>query len=168
MAEYKRIIRRFEDVPGSALRFRNFAGKPGKYNAEGNKNFCIMIDPEIADEMSAEGWNIRWLNPKDPADEPAPYLPVKVVFDKGRPPKVVQVTKRGKTTLDAKTVNNLDWAEIESADIAINGSPYNVNGKSGISAYLKTMFAIISEDDFEDKYYDIPDSAQNIVDEEDD
>jgi len=27
------------------------------------------------------------------------------------------------------------------------------------------MYITIAEDDFEDRYYDIPDSAQNIVDE---
>ena len=62
----------------------------------------------------------------------------------------------------------MDWAEIEKFDISINPRPYeNINGRSGVTAYLKTLYVTISEDDFEDRYYDIPDSAQNIVDEED-
>jgi hypothetical protein len=159
-------VKKFYDVDSKAIRFRNFAGKAGQYNAEGDRNFCLLLNPDDADEMIKEGWNIRFLNPKDPSDEPVPYIQIKVGFGgKGRPPKVVQVTKNGKTVLDEDTINNLDWAEIEKADIAINPYHYNVTGKQGIKAYLKTMYVTIAEDDFEDRYYDIPDSAQNIVDE---
>lgn len=159
-------VRKFYDVASGAIRFRNFAGKAGQFNAEGDRNFCLLLTPDDADEMIKEGWNIRFLNPKDPADEPVPYIQIKVGFGgKGRPPKVVQITKSGKTILDEDSVNNLDWAEIEKADIAINPYYYNVSGKQGIKAYLKTMYITIAEDDFEDRYYDIPDSAQNIVDE---
>lgn len=158
-------VKRFENVDGRAIRFRNFAGKAGKFNAEGCRNFCLIIDPETADEFAKEGWNVRWLNPRDENEDPVPYLPVEVSYGKGRPPKVVQVTNHGKTQLDEKTISNLDWAEIQSADIALNPYHWEVSGKSGIKAYLKTMFVTIAEDDFEDKYYNIPDSAQNIVDE---
>lgn len=158
-------IIRFEDVDGKAIRFRNFSGKPGKFNAEGCRNFCLIIDPETADAFSKDGWNVRWLNPRNEDEEPLPYLPVEVSFGKGRPPKVVQVTKHGQTKLNEKTVSNLDYAEIESADIALNPYHWEVAGKSGIKAYLKTMYAKLAEDDFEDKYYDVPDSAVSSVDE---
>lgn len=161
-------VRRFEDVQGSAIRFRNFAGKAGKYNAEGCRNFALLLRPDDADDMAREGWNVRWLSPRSDDEEPVPYLPIEVKFGSGRPPKIWQVTKRGKTILDEKTVQNLDWAEIESADIAINPYDWNVGGKSGRKAYLRTMFVNIAEDDFEDKYFDVPDSAQNIVDYEED
>lgn len=161
-------VKKFLDVVSGAIRFRNFAGKEGRYNKEGDRNFCLLLDPEDADEMLKEGWNVRFLNPRDEGDEPTPYIQIKVGFGgKGRPPKIVIVTNRGKTQLDEDTVNTLDWAEIEKADIAINPYHYEVNGKSGIKAYLKTMYVTIAEDDFEDRYYDVPDSAQNIVDEED-
>ena len=158
----------FRHVVSGAIRFRNFAGKEGRYNKEGDRNFCILLNPDDADEMIHDGWNVRFLNPRDEGDEPVPYIQVKVGFGgKGRPPKVVMVTKRGKTQLDENSVNTLDWAEIEFADIAINPYHYTVNGKSGIKAYLKTMYVTIAEDEFEDQYYDVPDSAQNIVDVED-
>lgn len=158
----------FRHVVSGAIRFRNFAGKEGRYNKEGDRNFCILLNPDDADELVKEGWNVRFLNPRDEGDEPVPYIQVKVGFGgKGRPPKVVMVTKRGKTQLDEESVNTLDWAEIEFADIAINPYHYTVNGKSGIKAYLKTMYVTIAEDEFEDQYWDVPDSAQNIVDVED-
>lgn len=157
---------KFYDVDGRNIRFRNFEGKAGKFNVEGDRNFCLLLDPDLADNMHRDGFNIRYLNPKSEDDEPIPYLPVKVQFGKGRPPKIVQVTKHGKTELDEDSVRNLDWAEIEKADIAINPYEYHVNGRDGIKAYLKTMYVTIVEDDFEDKYYDVPDSAANIVDED--
>lgn len=161
-------VKRFLDVVSGAIRFRNFAGKEGRYNKAGDRNFCLLLNPEDADEMLKDGWNVRFLDPRDEGDEPTPYIQIKVGFGgKGRPPKIVLVTKRGKTQVDEDTVNTLDWAEIEKADIAINPYHYEVNGKSGVKAYLKTMYVTIAEDDFEDRYYDVPDSAQNIVDEED-
>ena len=164
---------KFYDVDGRNMRFRNFAGKAGKYNLEGDRNFCLLLNPDVADEMSEEGFNVRYLKPRDDGDDPVPYIQVKLKYydrsgNRLRPPKIVQITKRGKTELDEETVNNLDWAEIEKFDSAINPRPYeNVNGRSGVTAYLKTLYVTIVEDDFEDRYYDVPDSAQNIVDDED-
>lgn len=161
-------VKKFYDVVSGAIRFRNFAGKEGRYNKAGDRNFCLLLNPEDAAELLKDGWNVRFLDPRDEGDEPTPYIQIKVGFGgKGRPPKIVLVTKRGKTQVDEDTVNTLDWAEIEKADISINPYHYEVNGKSGVKAYLKTMYVTIAEDDFEERYYDVPDSAQNIVDEED-
>ena len=156
-------VKKFFDVDGRAIRFRNFEGKAGKFNAEGDRNFCLLLNPDDADELQAEGFNVRYLNPREEGDVPVPYLPIKIAYGKGRPPKVVQVTKRGKTELDEESIRNLDWAEIEKADISINPYHYNVSGREGIKAYLKTMYVTIVEDDFEDRYYDIPDSARNCA-----
>ena len=154
-------VKKFYDVNGGAIRFRNFEGKAGKFNAEGDRNFCLLLNPTDADELQYEGFNIRYLQPRDEHDDPVPYLPIKVAYGKGRPPKIVQVTKRGKTELDEESIRNLDWAEIEKADISINPYHYDVSGRRGIKAYLKTMYVTILEDDFEERYYDIPDSARN-------
>lgn len=157
-------VKQFKDVSGKAVRFRNFSGKPGKYNAEGDRNFCLLLDPESADDLQKEGYNIRYLNPRDDADDPVPYLPIKVAFGKGRPPKIVMVTKKGKCDLDEESVSCLDWAEIETVHIAINPYHYNVSGREGIKAYLKTMYVVIQEDEFEDMFYDVPDSAKSSLD----
>lgn len=163
-------VLKFYDVEGRAIRFRNFAGKAGKFNNEGEKNFCLILDPQDAQEMAEEGYNIKYLKPKDENDEPIPYVKIKVAYRNRYgemskiPPKVVQITKAGKTILSEDSVSNLDWAEIDKADISIRPREYEP-GK--ISAYLKTMYVTLVQDDFEDRYYDVPDSAQNIVDVED-
>ena len=162
-----------KDVDGKNMKFRNFSGLAGKYNAEGDRNFHILLDPKTADEMADMGFNVKHLRPRDENEDPVPYMQVKLKYrDRNgkplRPPKIVQITKHGKTQLNEDTISILDWAEIVKFDIAINPRPYeNVSGRSGTTAYLKTLYVTIVEDEFEDRYYDVPDSAQNIVDDDD-
>ena len=158
-------VKQFKDVSGRAIRFRNFSGKAGRFNAEGDRNFCLIIDPETADELQSDGFTVRYLNPRDENEDPVPYLPIKVAYGKGRPPKIVMITKRGKTELDEESVSCLDWAEINYAHIAINPYHYDVAGRRGVKAYLKTMYVEIQEDEFEDMFYDIPDSAKSSIEE---
>lgn len=149
-------------IEGARIGFRNFSGKEGRFNPKGRRNFCVFLEEDIAKDMEKEGWNVKWLQPREEGDEPQAYLQVKVVFGK-IPPKIVLVTMRGKTRLDEDTVNILDWAEIQNVDLVVRPYNWEVNGNTGVSAYIKTMYVTLREDEFESKYYDVPDSAASAM-----
>jgi len=140
-------------MEGVRIIFRNFAGKEGQYNREGDRNFAVLLDEKVATAMAEDNWNVKWLKPRSEDEEEAPqaYLPVSVNF-KGRPPRIVLITSRGRTNLDESTVEMLDWADIINVDLIIRPYEWTVNNKSGVKAYLQSIYATIDEDPLEVKY----------------
>lgn len=149
-------------IENGRIGFRNFSGKEGKFNPAGRRNFCVFLDSDLARILEADGWNVRWLEPRDPQEDKQAYLQVAVSYD-NIPPKIVLVTSHGKTILDEESVNLLDWAEIKEVDLIIRPYNWDVNGKSGVKAYVKSMYVTIAEDEFEQKYRNLPDSASDAV-----
>lgn len=140
----------FEDA---RIVFRNFEGKKDKYNAAGARNFCVLLDDDIANQLAADGWNIRWLAAREEGDSDQAYMPIAVSY-LHRPPKVVLISSstRKQTYLDEEDIHMLDWAEIETVDFIVSPYHWDVNGKTGIKAYLKKMFVTLVEDELELKY----------------
>jgi hypothetical protein len=138
--------------------FRNFAGAEGQYNRAGSRNFCVLLEPELATAMAADGWNIKTTKEREVDEETVggePYLPVEVGY-KLRPPLVYLITSKGRTPIGENEIEILDWVDIEKVDLIVNPSHWNVSGKSGTKAYLKTMFITLREDYLQMKYADVP------------
>ena len=152
------MVKKNITIEDAKLIFRNFAGEESKFNSKGKRNFCVLLDPETAKELEEDGWNVKWPPARENGEERDPYLQVKVSFD-NFPPKVIIVSSQGKTRLDADTINTLDYASIETADVIIRPYNYEVNGKKGVSAYLKSLYVTIQEDELDLKYADIPDAS---------
>jgi hypothetical protein len=144
-------------MEGVRIIFRNFSGKEGQYNREGDRNFAVLIDNDVANAMSEDGWNVKWLKPRETDEEgtePQAYLPVSVNF-RGRPPRIVLITSRGRSNIDEHSVETLDWVDILNVDLIVRPYEWTVNGKSGIKAYLQSIYVTIEEDPLEAKYSDL-------------
>ncbi len=129
-------------------RWSNFRGLPGRYNAEGNRNFDLVIPEEMVDGMRAAGWNIR--ETKGSEEYPSEfYTNVNISWAKF-PPSVIFYSGREDTRgteVDETVIGQLDTAEIERMDLAINLS-YRTkdDGSTGIKGYVQSMDVWLYQD----------------------
>jgi hypothetical protein len=142
-------------IENAQMMFRNFAGAENQYNRAGDRNFAVVIeDPEFAQELIADGWNVKIKEPREEGDEPFMYLGVSVSY-KNQPPQVTMLTSAGRTRLNEQTIDVLDYTDIINVDVVLNPYEWSMpSGASGVKAYLKTMFVKVDEDDLEKKYAD--------------
>ena len=143
-------------IENAHIMFRNFRGEASKFNAAGKRNFCVRLDQDIADQMIDDGWNVKFLRPREEGDEPTPYIQVAVSFDNIEP-NIFAITGHHKNRLNSDTIDIIDYAEIENIDLIIRPYNWEVNGKTGVKAYVKNMYVTLAEDEFADKYADISD-----------
>lgn len=136
---------------------RNFSGlEIGQYNREGDRNFCIFLDPTQVDidKLIEDGWNIKKNeNPRDPMAEPTYLLRVKVKYhptdsDLARlNPKIIEVSSKGEMMMDEENVGDLDSTQIVKANLTIRGRWSETRTYTGVTAYLSKMVVRIFEDD---------------------
>lgn len=143
------ITIRDANLPGGP--WRNFTGREGKYNAEGDRSFTLFLDPNFGEQLRADGWNVKMRQPREDGDEIQAYLSVSVSY-KMRPPTVVLVTRRGRRNMEEADLEFLDWMEFEKVDLIVRPYHWNVRGEAGVKAYLKALYVTMHEDELAIEY----------------
>lgn len=147
-------------IDNARIIFKNFTGKDDKFGREGDRSFSIVIeDDALAEQLANDGWNVKPLTPRDPMRRSTIFIKVKISF-KVRPPKIWLLTNHKRTLLDEDTIATLQYARIENADVVVSPWRWEVNGKTGIAAYLETLYVKIEDDPFADKYADYESSDE--------
>ena len=139
-------------IDDARIIFKNFEGRGDKFNREGDRNFSLLIEDEnTANALIKEGWNVKIKPGREEGDDPFMRLPVKVKFtDYG--PNVYLVTGNRRNELDEESIGCLDNIEIESVDIDIRPYDWEVNGRTGRTAYLQSMEVVQRIDRFAARY----------------
>lgn len=162
-------------IEGADVRFRNFAGMERPFNSEGDRNFCVFLTREMSDLLRRGGWNVKTLKPRnedEDGQDGQDYIQVSVNYKKGRPPRIVFISSKGRVDAGADEIDILDYADVKQWDVIINPYHWDVNGNTGVKAYLKSLFVVMNEDELELKYADLQDAtprkqSQVDVDEDD-
>lgn len=132
--------------------YRNFAGLGSKFNREGDRNFSVLIDnQEVADALVEAGWNVKIKPPREDGDLPFMHLPVKVKFN-DRGPTIYLKSGSALNKLDEESIDCLDHIDILSVDLDIRPYDWDVNGKSGRTAYLQSIHVTQQVDRFAERY----------------
>ena len=139
-------------IDDARIMFRNFRGEGDRFNREGDRNFVLIIPNEdIADALAKEGWNVKIKDPREEGDAPFMYLPVKVKFN-DRGPQVYLVTGDRHNRLTEESVGMLDDIDIASVNMDIRPYDWEVNGKTGRTAYLQSIEVFQEIDRFAARY----------------
>lgn len=135
-------------IDDARIIYRNFRGEGSKYNREGDRNFAVIIpNQEIADKLIEDGWNVKIKPPRDEEEDPFIFLPVKVKFN-GNGPHIYIQSGRSMVKLDEETVEQIDDLDISSVYLDIRPYEWEVNGKTGKTAYLQSMKVVQRIDRF--------------------
>lgn len=143
--EFTRGILQIEDA---RIIYRNFGGAATKYNREGDRNFAVIIpNDDIKDKLIEEGWNVKIKPPREENDAPFMFLPVKIKFNNRGPAAYIQ-SGDSVQKLNEDTIEILDEIDIQSADMDLRPYDWDVNGKTGRTAYLQAINVIQNIDRF--------------------
>lgn len=143
-------------LEGIQIVYRNFEGRAGMYNKEGERNFSIVLNDEQAELLYQGGWNVKTKPPREEGDRTLHTLSVEVKYGGRTVPRIVLITTKGRTPLDEELSGLVDACDILFVDITIRPYDWARNGKSGRKAYLKTIMVVLDEDALEQKYEHLP------------
>lgn len=147
------------------LCYKNFSGVGTSYNPQGARNFSVILDDDLANEMVSKGWSVKVKPPREGYEDEGNFNTLKVNVKFGDnpslSPKIYRIMNGKQVLLTEKTVGTLDWDAIVNVDLRIR--PYNWDraGRSGVAAYLESMYVTVEDDPLAAKYAGDP--SDNFV-----
>ena len=145
------------EIEDARIIYRNFEGVASKFNREGDRNFAVIVpNDEIKDILVEAGWNVKIKPPRDEDDDPFMFLPIKIKFN-DRGPNAYLVTGKRMNKLDEESISCLDNIDILSVDLDVRPYDWEVNGKTGRTAYLQSIKVVQDVDRFAAAYEDVDD-----------
>ena len=118
--------------------YRNFSGAT-KFGKSGKRTFTILMNESVGRQVEDLGWHVRWRDPRDEQEERTGLLDVEVRYD-NYPPERVTLTTGGDTNeLDERNIDCLDAVDIGDAYVDLRPYNWEVNGKTGVKAYLHIL-----------------------------
>lgn len=143
--------RKYLEIEEAQIIWRNFSGAPSKYNADGERNFCVVLKDNVEyEKLIEEGWNAKVREPD--GEDPLFYLKVKVNVDGKYPPRIKMIFGDKAVDVDRNNIELLDGADIRYCDMVISPYEWEMNGNKGIAAYLKELYVICNTSRIGEKY----------------
>ena len=143
------------NIEGANIIWKNFSGERDKFNP-GKRGFSVVIDDAVmADELKQEGWNVKERPLQEGADASEQEWTLPVKLNMNRYTQVWLIVGNHKTLLDEDTVAQLDVVDFVYCDLSIRPYEWEMSGRTGITAYVDSMYVTIRENKFTEKYADL-------------
>ena len=143
------------NIEGAIIIWKNFSGERDKFNP-GKRGFSVVIDDvAMAEELRNEGWNVKDRPLQEGADPSEQEWTLPVKLNMNRYTQVWLIVGNHKTLLDENTVAQLDVVDFVNCDISIRPYEWEMGGRTGITAYVDSMYVTIRENKFAEKYADL-------------
>ena len=140
------------NIEGALIIWKNFSGERDKFNP-GKRGFSVVIDDSaMAKELKQEGWNVKERPLQEGADPSEQEWTLPVKLNMNRYTQVWLIVGNHKTLLNEDTVAQLDVVDIVNCDISIRPYEWEMSGRTGITAYVDSMYVTIRENKFAEKY----------------
>lgn len=143
------------NIEGANIIWKNFSGERDRFNP-GKRGFSVVIDDTVmADELKQEGWNVKKRPLQEGADPSEQEWTLPVKLNMNRYTQIWLIVGNHKTLLNEDTVAQLDVVDITDCDLSIRPYEWEMSGRTGITAYVDSMYVTIRENKFAEKYADL-------------
>lgn len=152
-------------IENAKILFPNFSGRANRYNREGWRNFCVVIDDkDIVHILRENGWNVKMLQDDNNLHGVKYYVPVAINFESHpfAPPAAIYSVRNGElSTLTEDTIDMLDGMTMTNVDMTLRPRKYWDKSRSieRVKAYLHNMYVTFGTNRLAEKYSSVMPSA---------